>query len=218
MGLRRLPARHVRAVQAVRRPDSADEPSPEDCTRSRPRCCDSDELRQQLEALQKCISLEKASKRRSPPRSRPAKRATEALDKLIDGFDGIVEEYRTKRHKLTCREDALKGLLSRHGEGVSGPPPISGKLPAGDCRRRSTSELCELEKAKCCQKNLEGKLGTDTAGKVTKFTKIIWEQQQATRALAERRQGVHESQRPSRRGLTISSSHSRRSRIRLRRC
>jgi hypothetical protein len=139
-------------------------------------------LRQQLQALQKCISSQEGEQAKITAEIAARKARADALDQLIKGFDGIVDDYKTKRHQLTSREDALKGFYRDTGRVFQD----RYRFPESCLQELQTainSELCELEKAKCCQKNLEGKLGTDTAGKVTRFTRIIWEQQQAAKQL-----------------------------------
>ena len=159
-----------------------DEPSPEDCQDPERDDCDSDQLRRQLEALQKCISSQEGEQAKIAAEIAARKARATALSHLIQGFDSIVEDYKTKRHQLTSREDALKGFA----RDIARVFQDRYRFPEECLQELHTAinaTLCELEKAKCCQKHLEGKLGTDSAGQVTRFTRIIWEQQQAARQL-----------------------------------
>ncbi len=139
-----------------------DDPSPDDCTATN--------LRKQLDALNQCISSQEGAKTKLEADIQARKDRATALNDLISKFDDIVKDYKTKRHTLVCREDCLKGF---HRDITT----VFAKYSPGylsDLAKYVNQELCKLEQAKCCQKNLEGKL--------TKVTKLVWEQQQAEKA------------------------------------
>jgi hypothetical protein len=136
-----------------------DEPPPDDCTTAN--------LRRQLDSLNHCISSQEGAKTKLEADIQARKDRATALNELISKFDDIVKDYKTKRHTLVCREDCLKGF---HRDITT----VFGKYSPtylGELKKYINQELCTLEQEKCCQKNLEGKL--------TKVTKLIWEQQQA---------------------------------------
>jgi len=124
-------------------------------------------LRKQLDSLNQCISSQQGAKTKLEADIQARKDRATALNELISKFDDIVKDYKTKRHTLVCREDCLKGF---HRDITT----VFGKYSSaylGELTKYINHELCILEQEKCCQKNLEGKL--------TKVTKLIWEQQQA---------------------------------------
>ena len=133
--------------------------------------CDADALRLQLEANKKCISAQKAEMAKIDAQIKARVKRDEELGKLIGEFDGIVEKYRTERYKLTCREDCLDGF---HRDVTKA---LAAEFPA-EClealEKAINAELCAIEKAKCCQKNLEWKLAKDTC--------LIAEQKDAEKA------------------------------------
>lgn len=136
-----------------------DDPDRDDCT--------SEDLRRQLDALNQCISSQQGAKAKLEADIKARGERAIALNELITKFDGIIKDYKDQRHKLVCREDCLKGF---HRDITT---VFSKYSPAylRDLTKYINSELCRLEQAKCCQKNLEGKL--------TKVAKLIWEQQEA---------------------------------------
>jgi hypothetical protein len=136
-----------------------DDPDRDDCT--------SEDLRRQLDALTQCISSQQSAKAKLEADIKARNERAVALNELITKFDGIIKAYKDERHKLICREDCLKGF---HRDITA---VFSKYSPAylRDLTKYINTQLCQLEQAKCCQKNLEGKL--------SKLTKLIWEQQQA---------------------------------------
>jgi hypothetical protein len=143
-------------------PGGCDDPDRQDCN--------SDELRRQLDALKKCISSQTSEQAKIAAEIKARQERQTELDKLITAFDGIVEKYKTERHKLICREDCLKGF-HRDMTKVFQDKMRFPDACLTEMQTAINTELCILEKEKCCQKNLEGKL--------SKFTKLIWEQMQA---------------------------------------
>ncbi len=143
-------------------PGGCDDPGRTDCT--------SDELRKQLEALKKCISSQTTEQAKIAAEIKARQERQDELAKLITAFDAIVEKYKTERHKLICREDCLKGF---HRD-ITKVFQDRSRFPEAcltEMQKAINAELCTLEKERCCQKNLEGKL--------SKSTKLIWEQTQA---------------------------------------
>ena len=136
-----------------------DDPGRDDCT--------SDDLRKQLDALNHCISSQQNEKAKLEADIKARNERAAALNDLITKFDGIIKAYKDQRHKLVCREDCLKGF---HRDITT---VFSKYSPSylGDVTKYINGQLCLLEQEKCCQQNLEGKL--------SKVTKLIWEQQQA---------------------------------------
>jgi hypothetical protein len=133
--------------------------------------CSSESLRKQLDANKKCISAQKAEKARLDAEIKAREKRDEELGKLIGEFDGIVEKYRTERYKLTCREDCLDGF---HRDVTR---TLGSAFPRECLEAMETAvntQLCAIEKAKCCQKNLEWKLAKDTC--------LIAEQKEAEKA------------------------------------
>jgi hypothetical protein len=140
-------------------PGGCDDPDRDDCT--------SEDLRKQLDALSQCISAQQSAKAKLEADIKARNERAAALTELITKFDGIIKAYKDERHKLICREDCLKGfhrditaVFSKYSPGY-----------LGDLNKYINTQLCLLEKTKCCQKNLEGKR--------SKLTKLIWEQQEA---------------------------------------
>jgi hypothetical protein len=132
--------------------------------------CNSDELRRQLEALKKCISSQQGEKAKIDADIKARQEREKELTALIATFDTIVDKYRAERHKLICREDCLKGFYRDTSKVFEGFPPEC----LGELEKAINAELCKLEQAKCCQKNLESKL--------EKTTRLIWERQEAEKA------------------------------------
>ncbi len=158
----------------------SDTPNPDDCTEPPRDDCDADELRKQLDALTRCITARETEQEKIKNEIEARNNRKKALQEFIDGFEGFVDEYRKGRHQLTCREDYLKGFYRETAKIFQDPY----RFPEACLRELQTTinkTLCELETAKCCLNNLDGKLGTDADGNPAKFTKIIWEQRQATK-------------------------------------
>ena len=140
-------------------PGSCADPERDDCT--------SEDLRKQLDALSHCISAQQSAKAKLEADIKARNERATALTELITKFDGIIKDYKDQRHKLVCREDCLKGF---HRDITA---VFSKYSPAylRELRTYINKQLCLLEQAKCCQKNLDGKL--------SKVTRLIWEQQEA---------------------------------------
>ena len=140
-------------------PGGCDEPGREDCT--------TEDLQKQLEALNRCITSQEGARTKLEEDIKARKDRATALGELIKTFPDIIKKYKDERHKLVCRENCLKGFhrdMTTH----------FAKYPPGDLGALAqfiNQELCKVAQAQCCQKNLEGKL--------SKVTKLIWEQQQA---------------------------------------
>ncbi|HEV8430480.1 MAG TPA: hypothetical protein VGQ41_21435 [Pyrinomonadaceae bacterium] len=129
--------------------------------------CTSEDLRKQLDALSQCISSQQSAKAKLEADIKARNERATALTELIGKFDGIIKDYKDQRHKLICREDCLKGF---HRDITAVFSKYSDDY-LRELRNYINEQLCLLEKAKCCQKNLDGKL--------SKLTKLIWEQQEA---------------------------------------
>jgi hypothetical protein len=142
-----------------RDPVGCDDPDRDDCT--------SEDLRKQLDALTQCISSQQSAKTKLEADIKARNERATALTELITKFDGIVKDYKDQRHKLICREDCLKGFHRDITAVFSKYSPDYLR----DLTMYINTQLCLLEKARCCQVNLEGKL--------SKLTKLIWQQQQA---------------------------------------
>ena len=145
-------------------PGGCDEPKPGDCT--------SEDLQKQLNALNQCIASQQGEKARIEADIKTRGERADALRELIKSFDGIIKKYKEQRYKLVCREDCLKGFHRDISE------YFKKKYPEGhlnELKRVINLALCDLEKERCCQKNLEGKL--------TIVTKLTWKQQEAQKEL-----------------------------------
>ena len=129
--------------------------------------CTSENLGNQLEALNRSISSQQGEKAKLEAEIKAKGERATALTELIKSFDDIVKKYKEQRFKLTCKEDCLKGFY----RDVKDIFDAKYKDQVTDLTSAINSELCKDELAKCCQKNLEGKL--------TKVTRLIWEQQEA---------------------------------------
>jgi hypothetical protein len=130
--------------------------------------CTSDNLRKQLDELTQCISSQQNRKAKLEADMKAAAERQKALTDLIKAYDDIVKKYREQRYKLICKEDCLKGFF----RDVSAE--FKKKYADADLKKwmkAINDELCRDELAKCCQKNLEGKL--------SKATKLDWTKQQA---------------------------------------
>jgi len=128
--------------------------------------CSSENLSKELDALNQCLASQQGAKAKLEADIKARTERANALKELIKSFDDIVKKYKEQRHKLICKEDCLKGF---HRD-VSA---IFAKYPESyltELNKAINAQLCRDELAKCCQKNLEGKL--------TKVTKLIWEQQE----------------------------------------
>lgn len=152
--------------------DDSEEPG--GCTDPGRDGCDSEGLRTQLEALKKCISSQQGDKARIEAEIKAGQDREKELAALIGTFDAIVEKYRSEHHRLRCREDCLKGFY-RDMDAVFRDPEKYAKDCLDTVRKAINSELCTLEKARCCQVNLQGKL--------SKATRLIWEKGEAEKAL-----------------------------------
>jgi hypothetical protein len=135
--------------------------------------CTSEDLRKQLDALTHCISSQQSAKAKLEADIKARNERAVALNELITKFDGIIKDYKDQRHKLICREDCLKGF---HRD-ISAVFSKYSDDYLSELRNYINEQLCLLEKAKCCQKNLDGKLSS--------LTKLIWDQQEAEREKAK---------------------------------
>ena len=154
-------------------PDDGDEPEGEGCA---------DDLRRQLNDLRKAITSQQNQKADIQARIDAATEREGELKTLVEKFNEFIEGYEKERQKLICREDCLKGF---HRD-TSHIFEDSHRFPyecLEDFRNAINLELCKLEQEKCCQKSLEGKL--------EKFTRLIWEQQQAEKTLARVQAGFN---------------------------
>jgi uncharacterized protein YaiL (DUF2058 family) len=133
--------------------------------------CSAEDLQRQLDANKKCISARQTEKAHIEADIKARLDREKELTALISTFDSIVEKYKTERHKLSCREDCLNGF---HRDVAA---TLKTKFSA-ECLKAMeaaiNAELCAIEKAKCCQKNLEGKL--------TRETRLVRQQQEAEKA------------------------------------
>ena len=129
--------------------------------------CTSENLGNQLEALNRSISSQQGEKAKLEAEIKAKGERATALTELIKSFDDIVKKYKEQRFKLTCKEDCLKGFY----RDVSSVFDKYSDAHVKALTEKINHELCQDELAKCCQKNLEGKL--------SKVTKLIWEQKQA---------------------------------------
>jgi hypothetical protein len=144
--------------------DGGTEPEPDGCSAG---------LRRQLEANKRCITSKQTEKAKIEADIKARLERDKELTTLIAGFDAIVEKYKGERHKLICREDCLKGFYRDVSSFFNDP----WRFPAGCLDSLQTAinaELCAIEQAKCCQKNLEWKL--------EKVTRLIWNQKEAETA------------------------------------
>jgi hypothetical protein len=127
-------------------------------------------LRRQLEANKRCITSKQAEKAKIEADIKARLERDKELTTLIAGFGAIVDKYNAERYKLVCREDCLKGFYRDVSSFFQDPQ----RFPAGcqdSLQAAINAELCALERAKCCQKNLEWKL--------EKATRLIWKQKDA---------------------------------------
>jgi hypothetical protein len=145
-----------------------DDPGRDDCTTA--------DLRRQLDALQHCISSQQGEKAKIEADILARQAREKELTALVATFDGILTKYKNERQDLISREECLKGFYRDMNTVFQDPY----KFPEGcleKLRDAVNAELCRLEREKCCQKNLEEKL--------TKVTKLKWEQQQTENDLAK---------------------------------
>lgn len=140
-------------------PGGCKDPDRDDCT--------SEDLRKQLDALAQCISSQQSAKAKLEADIKARDERAKALNELISKFDEIIKNYKDQRHKLVCREDCLKGF---HRD-ITSVFSKNLQFDPDDLTKYINEQLCRLEQTKCCQKSLEGKL--------SKVTKLIWEQQEA---------------------------------------
>jgi hypothetical protein len=149
-------------------------PEPGGCEDPNGKECSSDELRRQLNANKKSIIAKQTEKTKIEAEIKARTERDKELATLISSFDGIIEKYKTERHKLVCREDCLKGF---HRD-TSKVFQDRTRFPDECLQKLQTDinkELCDLEQAKCCQKNLEWKL--------EKATRLVVNQKEAEKAL-----------------------------------
>lgn len=152
---------------------NGDDPPPDDGGDTPP-TCDADGLRRQLSAEKRNILARTKEKAQADAQIKAAQDRQKELEALIKAFDTIVGGYKTERQNLICREDCLKGFY----RDVTKVFQDKQRFPDACLTAMQTAinaELCKVETARCCQKNLEGQLST--------LTKLIWEQQQADLAL-----------------------------------
>ena len=141
-----------------------------------PADCSSDGLRAQLEANRKLLLSKQSEKAQIDVEIKASQDREKDLAALIKDFDTIITTYKTERHKLVCREDCLKGFYRDISKIFHDPQ----RFPTGcndQLQAAINRQLCESERAKCCQKNLEWKLGKDT--------RLIAKQKEADKALAD---------------------------------
>jgi FtsZ-binding cell division protein ZapB len=138
--------------------------------------CSSDTLRAQLEDNRKLLIAKQSEKARIDVEIKASQDRDKDLSTLISGFDAIIDKYKAERQKLVRREDCLKAFyreMSRiFHDPQRFPPGCNEQLQAAINR-----QLCESERAKCCQKNLEWKLAKDT--------RLIWRQKEAENAFKQ---------------------------------
>lgn len=135
--------------------------------------CGAEALRQQLEAGRKDLLAKEAEKAKLEADLKARSDRDKELEALIKDFEKIIADYKSKRHDLICREDCLKGF---HREASAFFERLSTECKT-ELKKVINDELCELERAKCCQKNLEWKL--------KKTTPLIRKQEEADRALKD---------------------------------
>jgi hypothetical protein len=136
--------------------------------------CTSEGLQKQLDALKQFIAVQQGENTKREADIKAANDRADALKKLIGDFDKIVQSYKEERYKLVCREDCLKGFhrdITQHFADAKKYPPAYLK----QLEKVINEKLCQLEMEKCCQVNQEGRL--------TKLTKLIWEQKAAQKEL-----------------------------------
>jgi len=141
------------------------------CDDPKPGDCSAENLQEQLDALNKCISSQQSEKAKLEADMKARAERAAALKDLIKAYDDIVKKYKEQRYKLICKEDCLKGFHRDVSAGFAKYP----KTYLDDLQKAINAELCKYELARCCQKNLEGKL--------TKVTKLIWGQQEAEKEM-----------------------------------
>jgi hypothetical protein len=156
-------------------PCAPDDPPP-DGGEPPPPSCDADGLRRQLTAERLEIQARLNDKAQADARIKAAQDREKELTALIGVFDKIVDTYKGQRQNLICREDCLKGFY----RDVTKVFQDKQRFPDAcltEMQGLINKELCKLEKARCCQKMLEGQLST--------LTRLIWTQQQADRSLKQ---------------------------------
>lgn len=143
------------------------------CDEPKPGDCSAGDLQTQLNALKRCISSQEGEKAKIEADIKARQEREKELAALVGSFDKITAKYKDERQKLIFTEDCLKGF---HRE----MKKLFEKDYSDDCSLQQLQEvintqLCLLEREKCCHKSLEQKL--------TKVTKLIWDQQQAEKDL-----------------------------------
>jgi hypothetical protein len=159
-----------------------DDPNPDDCKEPPREGCDPDELRKQLDAVNRCITSEKAKEAELEKKIADRENYRAELKQFIDAFETFIKNYSDKWHDLKCREQALKSFYRDTAKDFQDPYKFPEQC-LRDMQKAINDELCDLERTKCCLKNLDGKLGKDSGGKPTKVTKLLWEQQRASERL-----------------------------------
>jgi hypothetical protein len=135
--------------------------------------CSSDGLKKQLEANKKSITAQLNEKAKIEANIKARQDRDKDLTALIAGFDTIVDKYKAEHHKLVCREDCLKGFYRDVSKIFDDPARFPQKCK-DDLQTAINKQLCGLELAKCCLKNLEWKL--------EKPTRLIAKQKDAEKA------------------------------------
>ena len=152
-------------------PPNGEEPPPgNECT---------DELRKLLNDVKKAIADQLATKTKAEADIKAGEEQQKELEKLLKDFAAITDKYTKDHHKLVCRENCLKGFARDIAK------MFEEKFDK-DCldklRDAINQQLCLVERVRCCQKSLEGKLN--------KVTKVKWEQQQAEARLKKAEDGL----------------------------
>ena len=151
--------------------DLIPDPKKPECDGPKAQECDSDQLREQQEANKRCINAKQAEKAKIEAEIKAGEERDKELSTLISGLNPIIDKYKAEHQKLVCREDCLKGFYRDMSSVFEDRFPLECKK---GLQTAINEKLCEIEKAKCCQKNLEWKL--------EKATRLIWKQKEAEKA------------------------------------
>ena len=117
------------------------------CEDPPPDGCSSDELRQQLEANKKCISAKQAEKAKLEADIKARQERDKELGALITDFDSDRREVQDRALQAELPRGLPERLPSRHVAQGASRTEFPSECLDSDGRRRSTRQLCAIEKA-----------------------------------------------------------------------
>ena len=157
-------------------PDQPPDQPPPDGSGPNGEECTAEGLQKKLDDLNASMTAQQNQKAQLEAEIKASSERQKLLTELIKTYGDLIKKYKEQRYKLICKEDCLKGFHRDVTAAFDKYP--QDKL--ANWQQAINDTLCGDELAKCCQKNLEGKL--------SKFTRLIWEQQQAEKAMKKAEQ------------------------------